>query len=100
MNLNGKRREWAPGLAFLLYTIFTYLMYFFIHLNTGSKEIPNVFLLNTAGCLIGALFLPLLLPLGALREGRRPGRYYQRLIFLGLLFFSSIIVRFSGTEAV
>jgi hypothetical protein len=74
-------------------------MYAFTAMNIGPERSLQVRLSNTAAVLLGALFLPLLLPLGSLREGRRPGHYTQRLVLLGIFFLPNIIVRFLGVKS-
>jgi hypothetical protein len=104
------RREWALIAAFFLYQIFVYSQYAFM---TGTavnpQRISQLHVTATAGMVLAALLLPLLLPFGDLREranqrfgrtgGSQPSRYSLRLVLVGLFFLPNIIFRLQGPQA-
>jgi hypothetical protein len=93
------RREWALNMAFMLCMIFLYLMHAFITLYAPPDKVTQAQISNLAGCIAGALFLPFILPLGALRRGRRPPRYRHRLVLTGLLFLPNIVLLILGLNS-
>jgi hypothetical protein len=104
------RREWALIAAFILYMIFLYSQFsFMIGADAGPQKISQVNVASTAGMILGALLLPLLLPFGDLRErrqtgglqtnGSRPFRYTLRLVIVAAFFLPQIIVRLLGPQA-
>jgi DNA-binding CsgD family transcriptional regulator len=99
MKFHGGRREWALGIAFMLSIVFLYVMYFFTSFNASPERMLQVQVSSLTGCIAGVLFLPFILPLGALRADRRPSKYFQRLVVLGFLFFPNIILLFLGLNS-
>jgi hypothetical protein len=99
MKLISGRRDWALNTAFIFCVILIYLMYGFAALNANPEKTDQRRIYNFIGCLSGALLLPFILPLGALREGKRPSRFRSRLILLGAMFLPSAIVYCLGIQA-
>jgi DNA-binding CsgD family transcriptional regulator len=95
------RREWALCMAFVLCMVFLYIMQFLTSFYASPEKMRLAQVSNITGSIAGALFLPFILPLGALRQGSnqrfaRPPRYFQRLILLGLLFLPNIVLLILG----
>jgi DNA-binding CsgD family transcriptional regulator len=99
MKFPGGRREWALGMAFMLCMVFLYIMHFLTSLYINHEIMPQVNVFSIIGSVAGALFLPFILPLGALRQGRRPPKYFQRLVLLGFLFFPIVILNILGLNS-
>ena len=97
--LKPAKREWTLIAAFILYIIFSLSQHAFIRgITAGPEKMIQIHVLNTVGSLLGAFFLPLLLPLRDLRERRRPSRYALRLAIAGALFLPNAIVRLLGPQ--
>jgi len=95
------KREWMLTAAFAFFWLFIISQNTFILGTPGVslEKRAQIHILHSAGMLLGAFLLPLLLPLGALRVGGRPPKYGLRLALIGLLFLPNIIVRLLGQQA-
>jgi NADH:ubiquinone oxidoreductase subunit 3 (subunit A) len=83
---------------------------FMMGIAVSSQKMVQVHVLSTLGMFVGALLLPLLLPLGNVRgtganqgftanQGVKFSRYSLRLAIAGTLFLPNIIIRLLGPEA-
>jgi DNA-binding CsgD family transcriptional regulator len=98
--MKSARREWALVASHFLHNIFIYFQFaFMVETVADPQKIGQIHVLGTVGMVLGAVLLPLLLPLGDLREGRRPSRYTLRLVIVAAFFLPQIIVRLLGEEA-
>jgi len=104
------KREWALIAAFAFFWLFlisqnTYML----GIKVSIEKRTQIHTLYSAGMLLGAFLLPLLLPLGALRKRIEPKvrepkvqrlpRYSLRLVIAGAFFLPNIIVRLQGQQA-
>jgi DNA-binding CsgD family transcriptional regulator len=99
MRFTGGRREWALGMAFMLCMVFLYIMHFLTSLYINPEIMPQVQIFSIIGSIAGALFLPFILPLGALRSGGRPPKYSQRLALTGFLFLPGVVLSVLGLNS-
>jgi hypothetical protein len=103
--MKSAKREWALIAAYILYNIFVYSQYaFMMGTAVNPQRISQTHISTTVGMVLGAFLLPLLLPMGDLRErhrigGSRPSRYTLRLVLVGLFFIPNIIIRLLGPQA-
>lgn len=98
------KKIWALNAAFLFYMIFAYSMQSFLGIFADPEKMKQVYLASIAGNLLGIFLLPLIIPLGALREGAfhrngRPARHKLRLAVLALFFIPGVVLRFLGVHA-
>jgi len=97
------KREWLLIAAFALFWLFIISQNaFMLGIKISLEKRTQVHILHFAGMLLGGFLLPLLLPLGCLRDGRRfcrPSRYNLRLAIVGAFFLPNIIVRLQGQQA-
>jgi DNA-binding CsgD family transcriptional regulator len=105
MKIGGGRREWALGMAFLLCTVFGYIMHFLTGFYVGPEKVLQAQVSHLIGCIAGALFLPFMLPLGVLRTvanqrfARQPQGFSKRLVLIGCLFLPNIVLLLLGLQS-
>ena len=92
----GKPRYWALILSFFLFLVLGQANFLF--LETVPEQAGSAFVFNILGTVAGALFLPVLLPLGLLRKNVCPGGF-KRITAVGFLFVPGIAVRLFGLQA-
>jgi len=101
------KREWMLNVSLILYWFFNFSQQAFL-LGTEISQQQRILVYNfhNLGMVLGGLLLPLLLPLGVLREKENHrdasshlSRYTLRLTIVGFFFLPNIIVRLLGVHA-
>jgi len=101
-NMKPVKREWLLNVAFIFYWCFNLSQQaFMLGTEVSLQKRMQIYNFHNLGMVLGAFFLPLLLPLGDLRDNhksRLPGKVV-RLVLVGAIFLPNIIVRLLGPQA-